>query len=222
MIDEDYCYGHLSFSGLRSAKPLVDGFWADVDKRGGDSNPNRMAFTQICCVAETDAQAERDYYEALKYFYTHNRTAPGFAAPPGYQTIESMKAAMARGSGRGLTNEDRQRAASGEMRFWEYDEKGFIIAGTPERVRQRIRELATSLRVGQLIPTLHMGNLTEEIAHKNTELFGTRVIPHLRDLWADQPDHWTPRLSQQRVAANAPALASVAAGSNLSRGMQWQ
>ena len=214
VIDEHYCYGHLSFSGLRSAKPLVDGFWEHVDKRGGDMNPNRMAFTQICCVAETDAQAERDYYEAVQYFYTHNPTAPGFAAPPGYQTIESMKVAMARGSGRGLTNEDRQRAASGEMSFWEYDEKGFIIAGTPERVRQRIRELATSLRVGQLIPTLHMGNLPEAVAHQNTELFGTRVIPHLRDLWADLPDHWTPRVSQERVAANAPVPVTAREGVN--------
>jgi alkanesulfonate monooxygenase SsuD/methylene tetrahydromethanopterin reductase-like flavin-dependent oxidoreductase (luciferase family) len=167
---------------------------------------------RICCVAETDAQAERDYEEAVKYFYTHNPTAPGFAAPPGYQTSESMKAAMARGSGRGLTNEDRQRAASGEMGFWEYDEKGFIIAGTPERVHQRIRELAISLRVGQLIPTLHMGNLPEETAHKNTELFGTRVIPHLRDLWADLPDHWTPRVSQERVAARAAAPVTAGAG----------
>jgi hypothetical protein len=71
-------------------------------------------------------------------------------------------------------------------------------------VRERLRELATELRVGQLIPTLHMGNLPEEVAAKNTALFGREVIPYLRDLWADQPDHWTPQVSQQRVAANAP------------------
>jgi alkanesulfonate monooxygenase SsuD/methylene tetrahydromethanopterin reductase-like flavin-dependent oxidoreductase (luciferase family) len=169
-----------------------------------------MAFTQICCVAETDAQAEQEYYEAVKYFYTHNPTAPAFATPPGYTSLESMKAQMARGFGRGISSEDRLRASRGEMSFWEYDEKGYIIAGTPERVRQRIRELATSLRVGQLIPTLHMGNLAEEVAHKNTELFGREVIPHLRDLWADLPDHWTPQVSQERVAANAPVPAVVA------------
>ena len=37
-----------------------------------------------------------------------------------------------------------------------------------------------------------------------------RVIPYLRDLWADLPDHWTPQVSQQRVAANAPAPVAVA------------
>jgi alkanesulfonate monooxygenase SsuD/methylene tetrahydromethanopterin reductase-like flavin-dependent oxidoreductase (luciferase family) len=206
VIDENYCYGHLSFSGLRSAKPLVEAFWDYVDQRGGDTNPNRMAFTQICCVAETDEQAERDYAAAVRYFYTHNPVAPSFAAPPGYTTQESMKFQMERGFGRGISSEDRLRASRGEMSFWEYDEKGYIIAGTPQRVRQRIRELATTLRVGQLIPTLHMGNLAEEVAHKNTELFGREVIPHLRDLWADQPDHWTPQVSQERVAAISPAM----------------
>ncbi len=210
VIDNDYCYGHLSFSGLNSARPLVREYWDYVDKRGGNMNPNRMAFTQICCVAETDEQAEKDYYEAVKYFYTHNPTWAPFATPPGYQTLNTMKAQMAQGFGRGgLSMEDRMRAAKGEMSFWEYDEKGYIVAGTPERVRQRLRELAIELRVGQLIPTLSMGNLPEEIAEKNTTLFGRDVIPYLRDLWADEEDRWTPKVSQERVAANAPRLTAV-------------
>jgi alkanesulfonate monooxygenase SsuD/methylene tetrahydromethanopterin reductase-like flavin-dependent oxidoreductase (luciferase family) len=187
---------------LQSAKPLVDGFWEHVDKRGGNMNPNRMAFTQICCVSETDEQAEADYYEAVKYFYTHNPVALCFAAPPGYRTVESMKAEMGRGGGR-LRSEDRLRAARGELSFWEYDELGFIVAGSPKRVEQKLRELAKSIRVGQLIPTLHMGNLSEEIASKNTRLFGREVIPKLRDIWADQEDRWTPAVSQERVSAAA-------------------
>jgi alkanesulfonate monooxygenase SsuD/methylene tetrahydromethanopterin reductase-like flavin-dependent oxidoreductase (luciferase family) len=212
VIDNNYCYGHLSFSGLRAARPLVQAFWEHVDQRGGDTNPNRMAFTQICCVADTDEQAEKDYYEAVRYFYTHNPTAPGFAAPPGYQTQATMRVGIERGIGRGLSAEDRQRAARGDMSFWEYDEKGYIIAGTPRRVRERIRELATMLRVGQLIPTLSMGNLPEETAQMNTTLFGREVIPYLRDLWADLPDHWTPRVSQERVAAAEQRLARVSPG----------
>jgi alkanesulfonate monooxygenase SsuD/methylene tetrahydromethanopterin reductase-like flavin-dependent oxidoreductase (luciferase family) len=99
--------------------------------------------------------------------------------------------------------EDKRRAVSGEMSFWEYDEKGYIVAGTPDRVAQRLRELATELRVGQLIASLHMGNLPEETAAMNTHLFGTKVIPQLRDLWADRPDHWTPEVSRARVGAGS-------------------
>src|SRR5271154_5222686 len=46
VIKHDYCYGHLSFSGLYSSKPLVDGFWEYLSKHNGNMNPHRMAFTQ--------------------------------------------------------------------------------------------------------------------------------------------------------------------------------
>ncbi len=171
-------------------------------------NPHRMAFTQIVCVANSDAEAEKEYYEAVRYFHRNAAPAPGFLNPPGYTTIRSMKSMSEQlkvGHSK-LTPEDRVRAARGEMSFWEYDDKGYIIAGTPKRVRQRLRELITDLRVGQLIATPHMGNLPEEVGMENTRLFGLEVAPYLRDLWADQPDHWTPEISQKLVAANAPTV----------------
>ena len=212
VIDNSYCYGHLSFSGLRSARPLVDQYWQHVAARDGDTNPHRMAFTQICCVAETDAQAEADYTEAVRYFYTHNPTYPAFATPPGYQSLASLRHQIEKGFGRGVSAEDRLRAARGEMSFWEYDEKGYIIAGTPQRVAARLRDLVGELRVGQLIATLSMGDLAEETAAKNTELFGREVIPQLQDIWHEYPDHWTPAVSQARVAELRASRAGAIAG----------
>ncbi|MGR3574205.1 MAG: hypothetical protein ACU0CF_05630, partial [Sagittula sp.] len=86
----------------------------------------------------------------------------------------------------------KAKANSGEMDFWDYDKYGFIVAGTPDTVRERIRDLAKDLRIGQLIGCLHMGDLDEETASMNTTLFARDVIPHLRDLWADYDDRWTP------------------------------
>ena len=64
----------------------------------------------------------------------------------------------------------------------------------------------TDLRIGQLITCMHVGNLPEEVAMKNNQLFGEKVAPKLRDIWGDQEDRWTPQVSQQRVAAaNAAA-----------------
>ena len=163
--ENDYCYGHLSFSGMHSAKPIVDGFWNYVEQHGGNMNPHRMAFTQVICCADTDAEAEADYYEAVKYFYRQNTGRARFATPPGYNTLESTRAMLTRSQS--ISAEERQKARRGEMSFWEYDEKGYIIAGTPERVRQRIRELVTELRIGQLITCMHIGDLPEEVALKN-------------------------------------------------------
>ncbi len=63
---------------------------------------------------------------------------------------------------------------------------------------------------------MQMGNLPEEVAAHNTDLFGTEVIPRLRDIWADYPDRWTPEVSQQRVAAlEARRTARVAPDANV-------
>ena len=198
VIDNDYCYGHLSFSGMKSAKPVVEGYWDYVDKRNGNMNPNRMAFTQIVCLADSVAEAEKYYYDAVRYFYRYtNRVSRGFTGAPGYRSAKSMMWELERAQ----ANPDRDRAYMGELSFQEYNDKGFIIAGNAKEVRERIRELAKELRVGQLIPTLHMGNLPAEVARENTRIFGEEVIPYLRDIWADQEDRWTPQVSQQRVAA---------------------
>jgi alkanesulfonate monooxygenase SsuD/methylene tetrahydromethanopterin reductase-like flavin-dependent oxidoreductase (luciferase family) len=204
VLDEGYCYGYLSFFGLENARPIVKGFWERVVEREIEPNPHRMAFTQIICVADSDEEAEREYEEAVKYFFTRMKVPLHYATPPGFMTTASLREGMRRE--KGVSAEDRQRAASGEMSFWEYDEKGFIVAGTPERVRQRIEDLATELRIGQLITCMHMGNLPEETCAKNNYLFGTQVAPALRSIWDEYDDPWTPELSKQLVAANAPKI----------------
>jgi alkanesulfonate monooxygenase SsuD/methylene tetrahydromethanopterin reductase-like flavin-dependent oxidoreductase (luciferase family) len=208
VIDNDYCYGYLSFFGLDNCAPIIEGYWEHVEARGGDMNPYRMALTQLICVADTDEEAEAKYYEAVKYFYSRQSGPLHFAAPPGAQTIPSMRAGLNRV--RPLTAEDRMRGMRGELSFWEYDELGFIVAGTPERVRQRLEELGRQLRVGQLITCMHMGNLSEETARENNHLFGTKVAPHLKDMWSDWEDRWTPKVSQERVKANAPKVPASA------------
>ena len=197
----DYCYGYLSFSGKQSAAPIVNGFWEYTEQTGANMNPNRMAFTQVICCADTDEEAEAQYYDAVRYFYRQNPVAPEFGMPPGYNSQESMRAAMSRE--KTISSEERAAAAKGELSFWDYDRLGYIIAGTPERVEQRVRQLVTELRIGQLITCMHVGNLPEEVAAKNTHLFGTQVIPKLRDIWAEYEDRWTPQVSQQRVADRA-------------------
>ena len=203
VLDEGYCYGYLSFFGLANARPVVRGFWDRVEERGLEPNPHRMAFTQLICVADTDAEAERCYGDAVRYFFTRQRAPLHFANPPGYTSLASQREVLRRA--RGVSTEDRLRATRGELSFWEYDDLGFIVAGTPERARQRLRELATELRIGQLITCMHMGDLPEETAAMNNDLFGTQVAPHLRDLWAEFDDPWTPPAGAERAAARAPA-----------------
>jgi alkanesulfonate monooxygenase SsuD/methylene tetrahydromethanopterin reductase-like flavin-dependent oxidoreductase (luciferase family) len=194
----DYCYGYLSFSGKAAAEPIVNGFWEHAAANNASLNPNRMAFTQIICCADSDAEAEALYGDSVRYFYRNNPIPLEFVNPPGYVTGPSIRAGLERAQNSSM--EQKIKANRGELSFWEYDELGFIIAGTPERVSQRVRDLVTDLRIGQLITCMHLGNLAEEVAAHNNDLFGNKVIPTLRDIWADEEDRWTPKVSQERVA----------------------
>jgi hypothetical protein len=106
---------------------------------------------------------------------------------------------------------DRVAAIKGEIGWKEYNERGFIIAGSPATVRDRLKEVVTELRVGQLIASLHMGNLSEEQAKKNTYLFATEVMPHLKGIWSEYEDKWTPQ-GLREAQAKAKTGEMVAAG----------
>jgi alkanesulfonate monooxygenase SsuD/methylene tetrahydromethanopterin reductase-like flavin-dependent oxidoreductase (luciferase family) len=203
----DYCYGYLSFHGTQNATPIVNAFWDYTDEHGANMNPNRMAFTQIICCADSDKEAEELYSDAVKYFYRQNPVAVEFATPPGYLSQASLRQQLARQQVMSL--EERKKADRGELSFWEYDDLGYIIAGTPDRVEQRVRALATDLRIGQLITCMHVGNLPEEVAAQNNHLFATGVIPKLRDLWSEFEDRWTPKVTQARIAERFPSAVNV-------------
>jgi alkanesulfonate monooxygenase SsuD/methylene tetrahydromethanopterin reductase-like flavin-dependent oxidoreductase (luciferase family) len=171
-------------------------------------NPHRMAFTQIICCADTDAEAEALYGDAVRYYHRNNPVPLEFATPPGYMTQASYRESLRRS--KNVSMDQRRKASRGDLSFWEYDELGYIIAGSPERVEQRVRDLVTELRIGQLITCMQLGNMPEEVAAHNTELFGTQVIPKLRDIWSEHEDRWTPQVSQARVAAARAAGAGAA------------
>jgi hypothetical protein len=52
-------------------------------------------------------------------------------------------------------------------------------------VRKRMEELIKTLRVGNIICGIHVGNMPPEKTRHSTELFATKVMPHLKGIWKD-------------------------------------
>lgn len=183
--EHDYQYSFLSFFGYIAAKKVADGYWNAMAKRGKPLNPYSMAFAQGVAVAETDQQAERDYAEHVEYFY--NRCLhiyQGFADAPGYRTLDSIRAAIQAGF---------PSQIPANLTFKDIVRSGAVIAGSPQTVRERLRDAMKSLNCGHLITGLHIGSMPPQLARKNTELFAREVMPHLRDMWSEWEDKWSPR-----------------------------
>jgi len=198
-LDHDYNYSYLSFGGYKSGKALLDGYWDRVAARGKDDSPYRAAFAQIIAVADTDAEAEKLYADHILYFYNRClHVYPGFADPPGYRTISTIRAGML-----------DQLRADAQRRFatltWkDLIDGGFVIGGSPATVYDRMVEMIEQLRIGHVFCLFHNGDQPDWKTRHSTKLFAEKVMPRLRDLWPEYAgdDRWWVKPLASRVHAD--------------------
>jgi alkanesulfonate monooxygenase SsuD/methylene tetrahydromethanopterin reductase-like flavin-dependent oxidoreductase (luciferase family) len=206
-VDNEVCYCFLSYSGAKSAKSMMQGYWKVVADKGRDPNPYRAGFLQLVAVADTDASAEEKYARHVEYFYHKCLHWPvQWLTPPGNQDYRSLVA--------NVTNPMRRRAEDlKRLRYRDFVEQGYVIAGSPATVRDRLKEeVVEGLRVGNLMVLLQIGSMPHELTLENIDLFAREVLPHLRGSWdADGwVNHWWPeRLRRAKVS---PVVAGVTAG----------
>ena len=146
-------------------------------------------------VADTDEQAREDFWPRYLQVITHVAKTRGFAIP----TKESFMS--------------------------EVGPRGALYVGSPETVAQKIAANLTALGASRFDLKYGMGGLSHEALMRNIELYGTQVIPRVRELWApDEPVAMIdaaafPTLDDSEIAA-IEALGSrrsVAAGEYLYR-----
>jgi alkanesulfonate monooxygenase SsuD/methylene tetrahydromethanopterin reductase-like flavin-dependent oxidoreductase (luciferase family) len=193
-----YVYAYLSYSGYIRGKSVMDGYWRTMERIGGDDNPYHAGFLQLVCVSESEEQAERDYAAHVEYFYDKClHVWEGWADAPGYRTVRTLKAGFGPQVGATAT-----QARKG-LRWRDLVEGGYVVAGSPQQVTEKMAEVIQGLRIGQLMVLCQIGSMPKELANKNTELFAREVMPHLRTIWSGYEDKWTPKPLAQRAE---PAL----------------
>ena len=185
-LERDFLYANLSYFGFEAGKPVMNGFWETADEMGIDRNPFRAGFLLFVAVADSDAEAERLYAEHALYFYNRClHIEPGLSNPPGFTTLETLR--------RGVVSQlDHQRNAKVDELTWrDIVDRGYVIAGSPETVAEKLKEAATGLNVGHMMTLLHFGSMPHETVRRNLEQFAAEVLPRVRthDAWEDR---WSP------------------------------
>ena len=96
--------------------------------------------------------------------------------PPGNQDYRSLVATVAKPLRRA---EDPKT-----LRYRDFVEKGYVIAGSPATVRDRLKEeVIKGLNVGNLMVLLQIGSMPHELTLENIDLFARKVLPDLRGIW---------------------------------------
>ena len=186
-IEKGHLYAYLSYSGFKRGKQVMDGFWK-VARAAGVDNPYHAGFLQLVCVADNEQELHDKYAAHTEYFFNKMlHIYPGFADPPGYRTIATIKAGlMAQTTSFG-------RASDTESTFDELREAGNVVAGTPAEVIDQLEQVIKDLRIGHLMILNQFGSIPHELAKENIRRTAQEVVPALRHLWPEYEDHWWPQ-----------------------------
>lgn len=200
-INNKYSFSYLSYFGHVYAKKVMDQFWERAAALDGDMNPYRAGFAQIVCVSETDARAQEDYEQHIRYFFNKClHIDPRVAEAPGYRTVKSIRAGLRSqfdGSMKSATQMLQEGLGWQDLLDW-----GFVIAGSPATVRDQLQEAMKKLRVGNVMLLLQIGSMPHWLTLKNLQLFAEGVMPHARSLWSEwDASHYWPRGMEDQTTA---------------------
>ena len=189
------CYCYFSFFGYKRWLDVMKGFWDAAARHNVDANPYRAGFLQLVAVANSDAEAERLYAAHAEYF--HNgclHVFEGFFDAPGYRTIPSLRQGF----------KPPSSAPAPNATWKDYVSQGYIIAGSPNAVRQQLTDALKAMQVGHLMVLCHFGDMPAETVRYNMGLFAAEVAPYLRKLWTAYEDRWWPNPAVDRAILALP------------------
>jgi alkanesulfonate monooxygenase SsuD/methylene tetrahydromethanopterin reductase-like flavin-dependent oxidoreductase (luciferase family) len=204
----DYVYCYLSYYGYKAGLNTMQGFWSEMEKLGKDRNPYRAGFLQFVGVAESRQQALDLYTEPAEYFYGRClHIDPRFAQPPGYTTEATQRAGIESMVSKAANVANPQmKAALKATNMKDIVDGGYVLIGSPDEVVEQIRHVGTSLNVGNLMLLLQYGNMGKETTKYNTRMFAEKVMPKVKDLFADWEHKWWPKPMARRERASVPAF----------------
>ena len=139
-----------------------------------EPGPEHFGYLMRCLVADTDEKAQQIGRTFLWTENHRNRGPIEFNDPPGYQSREAMRIKMSRpliGTG----------TMGRRMSYEELQEAHNIVVGSPETVIKKLRYVKKDLKPGYILIYGNEGNMRHEDVMRSIELFGTKVIPALKE-----------------------------------------
>ena len=185
-IEHDYLYAYLSYFGFKRGQKVFDRYWERVVAMDAEPNPYRGGFLQLVCISDTDQQAQKEYAKHVDYFFNRClHVYSGFADAPGYRTEATLRAGILAQVGK---EADLIRA---DMTWKDFNDEGYIIAGSPITVREKLEDMVKRMHIGHLMVLCQIGSMPKDLTMQNTQLFADEVLPHIKDIWDDRwDDQW--------------------------------
>ena len=163
----------MVYSALDSIKRIFDEYRECARRAGYEAPPGQFGWMTLIYVAETDQQARAEAEPHAQWLFRRGlKNPPEYLFPPGYMTVPSMLRQI----------QMKDKLEFGKRTFEELEEQGYIVAGSPETVVERVRAIHARLGFGILTGLLQFGTMPHDLTIRNMELFARKVMPQLRPL----------------------------------------
>jgi alkanesulfonate monooxygenase SsuD/methylene tetrahydromethanopterin reductase-like flavin-dependent oxidoreductase (luciferase family) len=164
-----YAYMGIPYFHISVFERTFRMFREACEAEGYTADPMQAGWLAPIYVAETDAEARRQYEEHFWYFA--RRLLPGITiAPPGYTSLRSYEAIL-----RGMSK------FALHVSSWDEVVDGmYAVVGSPDTVYDRLEETISRLGTGNLLGLFQIGTLPADLTRRNLELFSSEVMPRLR------------------------------------------
>ncbi len=163
--DRRYTYCQ-TFSPTVVVKKFLDMYKEKAADYGYECAPEQLAWSTMTYVAETDEQAIREVKPHFENFRNYFLKMPmPMLMPPGYSSVSSLMNIM---KAKGNISEDMSAEKAVEL--------GFLLAGSPKTVRQRIEETQKQMGYGHFMTQIAFGTMPKELSDKSLTLFATEVM----------------------------------------------
>ncbi len=136
-----------------------------------EPGPDKFAYLALCYTAETDEEAA-DYGKNLLW-YLYRERHPQLNAPPGYLPPQVLAKQILGTAGKAYRDS-----------FEQLQEKGIVLAGSPDTMIEKITYLHERCNIGHLLMMNHAGFMSPEKTRRSMELFAKEVYPAIKHLGA--------------------------------------
>lgn len=157
------------FNSYALTKRWIEEYKEAARACGYEPPPDQIGFALPIYVAETDARALQEAEPHFLWLFRRGlKIPPHYLVPPGYVTEESLRKFLAAGV----------RLPS-ELSYKELLDLGYVLAGSPTTVAERLISIHRELGVGIFIYSGRTGDMPKEKAWNSMELFAKEVIPQM-------------------------------------------
>jgi alkanesulfonate monooxygenase SsuD/methylene tetrahydromethanopterin reductase-like flavin-dependent oxidoreductase (luciferase family) len=137
---------------------------------GQQIRPDQLPLGVMTYVAETQEKAEQEFVDHMRFFFEDGlRTIPQYLAPPGYLSVEQLKARAAVGD-----------KLHGSFNFKMVSDALFVAVGTADTVANMIGEWGEMMGTNHFNIQAAVGDMPRWKVMKNLQLLGEEVIPRVR------------------------------------------